>query len=59
MELERCGFLHFEVYLVSDNFSCFYFFNSEILRSICELFSIFFRNFQKIFLYLKFFSEMD
>ena len=45
LELERCGFLHFEVYLVSDNFM-FLFFRFFIL------------NFQKLY-FFTFFSETD
>ena len=42
MEQERCGFLHFEVYLVSNNSLFLIFFKWEILRFIRELFSFFF-----------------
>ena len=46
LEQERCGFLHFEVYLVSNNSLFLFCFKWEILRFIRELFS-FFLNFEK------------
>ena len=54
LEQERCGFLHFEVYLVTNN-SFLFFFKWEILRFIREVFSFFFL--KKIYRF--FFSETD
>ena len=49
LEQERCGFLHFEVYLVMNNSLFLFFFKWEILRFIRELFSFFF--FRKIYFF--------
>ena len=49
LEQERCGFLHFEVYLVTNNSLFLFFFKWEILRFIRELFLYFFEKYIYIF----------
>ena len=54
MELERCGFLELEVYLVFHNSLLFIF----SIRNFCAPFVNFFQNFQKyIFIFFQFFLK--
>ena len=58
LELERCGILHFEVYLVSDNFLFLFFSIRKFCAPSVELFSIFFQNFQKLYFLIFFWNGL-
>ena len=57
LELERGGFLPFEVYLIPNSFLFLFFSIRKFFRFIRGLFSIFSRNFQKLYFFI--FSETD
>ena len=57
MDLERCGFLHFEVYLVSDNFLFLFFSIRKFCAPSVNFFQFFFRNFENIYFFIHFFLK--